>query len=163
MEQVITQTTKQQALIVPRLLLAVTIVASLLLVMACSKKPTQRATVFQPVQNLVATLEDQVDDLPDGRIKWSTYWRLCWDDYPEAREYELQALTSEGASKTLEHQSERCYRTEVAAGENAKTQGLLNRDIQLAMRSSMLAYRVRAVLADGQFSEWSKSFSIAKE
>ena len=143
--------------------LAVAIITSLLLVAACSKKAAQRASVFPPVQNLVATLEDQVDDLPDGRIKWSTYWRLCWDDYAGAREYELQALTSEGPSKTLEHQSEHCYRTEVAAGENPKTQGLLNRDIQLAMRSSMLAYRVRAVLTDGQFSEWSKPFSIAKE
>ena len=135
---------------------------SLLLATACSKKAGGRASVYPPVQNLVATLDDEVQDLPDGQIKWSTYWRLCWGAYAGAGAYELQALTSEGESDKLQRQSEQCFRLEVAAGENAKSQGLLNRDIQLAMRSSQLAYRVRAVLADGQLSEWSKPLSVAK-
>ena len=156
------QSSDARALTVPSLLPAVAIITSLLLAAACGMRDGRRATVSPPVQNLVATLEDQVDDLPGGRIRWSTYWRLCWADYPGAGGYDLQALTSEGASDRLRHQTDRCFSLQVAAGENLKTQGQLNRDLQLAMRSSQLAYRVRAVLADGQSSEWSKPLSVAK-
>ena len=140
----------------------VAILTSLLLATACGRKAERRATVSPPVQNLTAELEDEVHDLSGGEISWSTYWRLCWANYEGAIEYELQALTSEGASDKLRHQGERCFRLEVAVGKNPKTQGLLNRDLQLAIRSSELAYRVRAVLADGTSSEWSKPLSVAK-
>ena len=144
-----------------RVLTAV-IVLALLLAAACGRKAEKRVSVAPPVQNLSATLEDVVHELSGEKIEWSTYWRLCWSDYEGVSEYQLQALTSEGASDKLRRQSERCFRLEVAAGENPKTQGLRNRDLQLAMRSSELAYRVRAVLADGQFSEWSKPLSVGK-
>ena len=142
--------------------LAVVIFASLLLTTACGARAKKQAIVSPPVQNLTAALEDEVQDLAGGEIKWSTYWRLCWDNYEGARAYELQALTSEGTSDKLRRQSERCFPVEVAAGQNPKTQGLLKRDLQLAIRSSELAYRVRAVLADGQSSEWSKALSVGK-
>jgi hypothetical protein len=125
-------------------------------------KAEKQTTVSPPVQDLVATLEDEVQDLPGGEISWSTYWRLCWANYEEASEYELQALTSEGPSHKLRRQSERCFRLEVAAGENPKSEGLLKRDLQLAMRASELSYRVRAVFADGTASAWSQPLSIAK-
>ena len=129
---------------------------------ACGTKAEKQATVSPPVQDLTAELEDEVQDLPGGEIKWSTYWRLCWAGYEGAREYELQVLTSEGASDKLIRQSDRCFRLEVAAGKNPKSQGLLNRDLQLAFRSSQLGYRVRAVLAGGHFSEWSKPLAAGK-
>ena len=141
---------------------AVGILTFALLAAACGLKAEKRATVSPPVQNLSAVLEDEVHDLPRGEIKWSTYWRLCWDNYDGASEYELQALTSEGASDKLRRQSERCFRLEVAAGQNAKTQGLRDRELQLAMRASELAYRVRAVLAGGSTSEWSQPLSVAR-
>jgi hypothetical protein len=125
-------------------------------------KAEKQTTVSPPVQDLVATLEDEVQDLPGGEISWSTYWRLCWANYEEASEYELQALTSEGPSHKLRRQSERCFRLEVAAGENPKSEGLLKRDLQLAMRASELSYRVRAVFADGTVSAWSQPLGIAK-
>ena len=134
----------------------------LLFTAACDMKAEKQATVSPLVQNLTATLEDEIHDLPNGEIKWSTYWRLCWDNYAGATEYELQPLTSEGASDKLRRQSERCFRLEVAAGQNPKTEGLRDRELQLAMRSSQLAYRVRAVLAGGKFSEWSKPLSVAR-
>ena len=137
-------------------------IAFLLLATACGIKAERHETVSPPVQHLVAELEDQVHDLPHGRIRWSTYWHLCWAEYEGARGYDLQALTAEGASDKLRRQSEHCFHLEVAAGENLKTQRLLNRDLQLAMQSSQLAYRVRAVLADGHPSEWSKPLSVAK-
>jgi len=140
-----------------------TAVAILILLAAgCGRKASQQSTISPPVQNLAAELEDEVHDLSDGEIKWSTYWRLCWADYEGASEYELQALTSEGASNQLHRQSERCFRLEVAAGQNPKTEGLLKRDLQLAIRATQLSYRVRAVLADGRLSEWSKPLSVAK-
>ena len=126
------------------------------------KAEKRRATVSPPVQNLTATLEDEVQDLPGGKISWSTYWRLCWANYEGASAYELQALTSEGPSNKLRRQSERCFRLEVAAGENPKSEGLLKRDLQLSMRASELSYRVRAVFADSRVSEWSKSLTIAR-
>ena len=144
-----------------RVLTAVTVLA-LLLAAACGRKAQQRVSVAPPVQNLSATLDDEIHELSGEKIKWSTSWRLCWADYKGVSEYQLQALTSEGASDKLRRQSERCFRVEVAAGENPKTQGLLNRDLQVAMRSSELAYRVRAVLGDGQFSEWSKPLSVGE-
>ena len=143
-------------------LLAVVIATSVLFATACGTQAKKQAAVSPPVQNLTATLEDEVQDLAGGEIKWATHWRLCWDNYEGASEYELQPLTSEGASDKLRRQSERCFRLEVAAGQNPKTQGLLKRDLQLAIRSSELAYRVRAVLADGQPSEWSKALSVGK-
>ena len=142
---------------------ALLLAASLVLTTACGTKAERKETVaLPPVQHLVAKLEDEVHDLPSGRIEWSTYWRLCWDDYDGARAYDLQALTAEGASSKLEHQSDHYFRLEVAKGENLKTQGFVNRDLQLATQSSQLAYRVRAVLADGRASEWSKPLRVAK-
>jgi hypothetical protein len=40
--------------------------------------------VQPPVTGLVATLEDEMHDLPNARIAWSTYWKLCWSAYPGA-------------------------------------------------------------------------------
>jgi len=112
------------------------------------------------VQNLVSTLEDEVHELPNERLAWSTFWKLCWDKTPGANAYELQTLTSEGSSGRFQRQSENCFRIEAAAGENKKSEGLLNRQLQLALQSSQLAYRVRAVTNDGRVGEWSQSVSV---
>ena len=108
-----------------------------------------------PVKHLFAELEDEVRNIPGNRIHWSTYWKLCWEKYPEAVGYELQIATSEGVSKKLRRQSEQCLRVEVAAGENERSRGLVNRELQLTLATGQLAYRVRAVLKDNRTSEWS--------
>ena len=133
---------------------------TLLLCAACSKTP---ATTLPAITGLVASLEDEVRDLPNGQIAWSTYWKLCWDNYPDAEAYELQALTGEGATRRLRHQNERCFRLQAAAGENSKAQGLLNRSLQLALQQGQLAYRVRAVRKDGRMSEWSAPLAVGKD
>jgi hypothetical protein len=107
------------------------------------------------VSGLVTTLEDEVRDLPNGQIAWSTYWKLCWDAYAGAQEYELGPMTGEGGGRRLVRQAGTCLRIEVAKGQNAKAQGLFNRDLMLASLSGQLAYRVRAVLGDGRVSQWS--------
>jgi hypothetical protein len=113
-------------------------------------------------RGLVATLEDDVRELPRARIAWSTYWKLCWKHHPAATAYELQAITGEGASPSLRHQAERCLRLQTAAGNNPKSQGLLYRDLLLQLKAGQLGYRVRAALGEGRVSEWSRPVAVGQ-
>jgi hypothetical protein len=129
---------------------------------AASAAAALAADPLPAVGGFVATLADEVRELPKHRIAWRTYWTLCWAAYPEARGYELQAVTSEGGSLRPKAVDARCHRLEVAANENRKTEGLRARELQLALQSGQLAYRVRAVLADGRTSTWSPLFGAGK-
>ncbi len=122
--------------------------------------PTQPSVLPGPVTNLTATLEDEVQELGGERIKWSTYWKLCWEAPPGAISYELQTLTSEGRSDKLRRQTESCFRLEVAAGDNERGQGFVNREVMLALQAGQLAYRVRAVFAQGRVGEWSAAIPV---
>ncbi len=115
-----------------------------------------------PPSGMKMTLEDEVRDLPDGRIAWSTYWKLCWEPYAGAVAYEMQTLTGEGTSRKLRRQHDTCLRIEAAAGENAKEKGLVNRDLLLALQSGQLAYRIRAVLDGDRVSEWSSVMMVGE-
>ncbi|WP_242051706.1 hypothetical protein [Nostoc sp. FACHB-280] len=116
--------------------------------------------VQPPVTGLVSTLSDEVEELPEDLIRWSTYWQMCWEAYPEAKEYELQKVLVEGKSPKLQRQSDRCFRIQAASNENQKSQGLLNRELILLMHKIQLGYRVRAVLAQNRVSEWSPVMSV---
>lgn len=120
------------------------------------------AGVHPPVRGLVATLEDEVHDLPGERMAWATYWTLCWERYPGALAYELETLTGEGASPKLRRQREPCVRIEVVKGKNARQQGFVNREVLLALASGQLAYRVRAVLDNNRVSEWSPPVAVGE-
>ena len=111
--------------------------------------------VAPPVAGLIATLEDEVRDLPDGRIAWTTYWNLCWESYAGAQKYELEPMTGEGTGRRLLRQAGPCLRIEVAKGQNVKAQGFFNRELMLASLSGQMSYRVRAVLSGGNVSQWS--------
>jgi len=120
----------------------------------------QPQLVEPPVTGLVSTLSDEVQELPAELIRWSTYWQLCWEPYPEAQEYELQAVLMEGKSPKLKRQSDRCFRIQAASNENEKSQGLLNRELILLMHKIQLGYRVRAVLDNNRVSEWSPVMAV---
>jgi hypothetical protein len=135
---------------------------TLVLLAAGSGGSPAAAQQVPPVHGLVATLEDQVRELGHGRIAWSTYWKLCWDAVPGAEAYELQAVTSEGVSPELRRQEGTCFRIEAAANENAIDQGLLHRDMLLAVQASQLAYRVRAALENGRVSAWSQAAAVGE-
>jgi hypothetical protein len=120
----------------------------------------QPQVVQPPITGLVSTLSDEVQELPSDLIRWSTYWQLCWEPYPEAKEYELQKVLGDGASPKLQHQSDRCFRLQAASNENQKSQGLLNREVILLMHKIQLGYRVRAVLDDNRVSEWSPVMAV---
>ncbi len=114
----------------------------------------------QPVTGLTTSLEDEIKDLPNGQISWSTYWKLCWEPYPEAIAYELQIMTSEGVSPRPKRQQDSCYRLQIATGQNAKEEGMLNRESLLSLQMGMLTYQVRAVLDEQQVSAWSAPVTI---
>lgn len=132
------------------------------LLSACDTPSGALQVVKPPVSEIVATLEDSVQELPGKRIAWSTYWKLCWQNYPGAKTYELQTLTSEGVSPSLRRISDRCFRLQAAAGQNHNSQGLFNRKAILSLRTSQLAYRVRAVLDENRVSEWSPDMPVGK-
>ena len=135
----------------------------LLLPTSCASSEAPEVVSGPPVGGLSTTLQDEVRDLPGGRIAWSTHWELCWKPYPGAEAYELKTLTGEGeVSGGLRRQEENCFRIKAAAGENKKSEGLKTRDVQLALQQSQLAYRVRAVLGEGRVSEWSKPVPVGK-
>lgn len=115
-----------------------------------------------PLEGIVATFEDEVQDLTGKRIAWSTYWKLCWQSYPGAKVYELQTVTGEGVSPKLRRQSDRCFRIQAAAGENQKSLGLFNRDAILSLQASQLSYRVRAVVDENRVSEWSAAMAVGE-
>lgn len=118
--------------------------------------------ISSPITGLVASLEDETKDLPNGRMSWSTFWKLCWKDYPEATEYELETFTGEGSARKLRRQTGTCFRIEIAKGQNEKSKGLFNRELMLASISGQLAYRVRAVLAGNRVTQWSPLMEATK-
>jgi hypothetical protein len=146
-----------------RAITTITLGAGLLSIACHPSSSDTQPHVFPPVTGLVATLEDEVRELPSDRIAWSTYWKLCWDVSPQATAYELQTVTGEGSSPKLRRQSERCFRIQAAAGENEKSQGLVNRAMLLALQEGQLAYRVRAVFGNGQVSAWSLAMAVGEE
>jgi hypothetical protein len=143
-----------------RLIILLTLMLGLILGIGDSSSTAAQKLVKPGVTGLVSTLSDEVKELPQERISWSTYWQLCWDLYPGAKEYELQVVTEEGKSPRLKRQSDRCLKIQAASNENKKLQGLLNRELILLMHSVRLGYRVRAVLDDNQVSEWSDVMAV---
>ncbi len=125
-----------------------------------SQPPAGQAT--RSVEGFVATLQREVRELPAERMAWSTFWRLCWSRFPGARAYELATLTGEGRSPQLRRQRARCLRLEVAAGENARSERFKDERTQLALTAGQLAYRVRAVRADGGVTRWSRPYAAGE-
>lgn len=137
-------------------------IGSLLWLSSCreGEKAQEQKPYTGPVQGMRTSLEDEVAELANGQIGWSTYWKLCWEKYPQAEAYELQTITSEGSSARLKRVNSPCYRLQVAAGKNNKTQGLLNRKQLLSLQTGQLAYKVRAVIKGHTYSEWSKVIQV---
>ncbi|HMV51608.1 MAG TPA: hypothetical protein PLD20_15645 [Blastocatellia bacterium] len=118
--------------------------------------------VSEVLTGLTSSLVDEVKDLPDEKIAWSTYWQLCWQAHPSALAYELETFTGEGAARKLRRQTETCFRTEIAKSRNDKAKGLFNRELMLAGISGQLSYRVRAVFDGNRVSVWSPLMEAGK-
>jgi len=125
--------------------------------------PTEPPKIIaSSITELVASLEDETKDLPESKMAWTTFWKLCWKAHPEAVEYELETFTGEGSARKLRRQVETCFRIEVAKGKNEKSKGLFNRELMLASISGQLAYRVRAVLSGNRVTQWSPLMDASK-
>lgn len=140
-------------------MLAVAIAAS-----GCSDDVAGRSAPkgLQPPAGLTTSLQDEITPMPEDRIKWSTFWQLCWDAYPGVKVYELRALTGEGDPGRLRRQTGRCFRIQAAAGYNKRSQGRALREMQLALQQGQLAYGVRAVLTDGRVTPWSAAVPVGE-
>ncbi len=132
------------------------------LAIGCDQKQSNPEGKTRPVSvtGITTTFEDEVRGLPGDQIAWSTYWKFCWDAYPGAESYELQIITSEGASPRLKNRKAPCYRIQMATGVNARQQGMLDRAKLLELQIGQFSYRVRAVLGNNQYSEWSPAITM---
>jgi hypothetical protein len=106
---------------------------------------------------LTASLDDTVIPQDDGLVSWTTTWRACFgpgpDDPTEVVGWQTQAVTSEGSSPEARELLEGCVDLDVATGTDDADAGMPGRDIQLS-DAQALAYRVRAVHADGTLTPW---------
>ena len=123
---------------------------------------TEAANSPSEMNGFIVVLEDEVRDMPNSRIKWNTHWTLCWDEFSNALAYQIETMTGEGKSPHLITQQHKCKRIEVASGENKASLGLVSRDLQIALQSGQLAYRVRAVLPGEHNSPWSAYFAVGR-
>lgn len=110
-----------------------------------------------------ASLEDAVEDRPEGRILWTVTWRLCWEGEPGARLFELAFVSSYGAARKPLRTAQRCHAIQVARGENDRALGQPRRDLMLSMQAAQLSLRVRALGADGAPGPWSDSVPAGRE
>ncbi len=109
---------------------------------------------------LVTALEDEIRPAGPGLVAWSTYWRLCWKPVAGARFYELRLTTSEGAPRTPKRLGDACFRLEVAAGENAESEGMPRRQLMLDMQAAQASVQVRAVLTDERRTAWTEEQAV---
>jgi hypothetical protein len=114
------------------------------------------ATVAGPAPVLAsATLTDDVDPAAGT---WSTTWQACFEPLPgeeDPERWEVQAVTAEGVSPRIEELPGSCVGLQLAQGPGAAPADDPGRTAALADAAS-LAYRARAVRADGSVTPWSE-------
>jgi hypothetical protein len=112
---------------------------------------------------LTASLHDTVIPQDDGRVSWTTTWRACFGPGPgdpaEVVGWQTQAVTSEGVSPEARDQSGGCVDLDIATGTDGTDAGMPGRDNQLS-DAQALAYRARAVHADGTVTPWTEPVRV---
>lgn len=122
----------------------------------------QGAGLAPAPEGMHAQLQDVVRPAGAGRIAWQTFWKLCWTPVAGAKGYELKRMTSEGAPRQHQRVAGPCWRVEVAAGENARAQGLYRRDLMLQLQAAQASLRVRAAFGQGRVSAWSAEHAVGE-
>ena len=112
------------------------------------------------IQGLRAALVDRERRLPDGRISWSTRWRLCWKPVAGARSYAIAVATSEGVDPRSRSTPRTCFGLAVANGVGRRPGERRGRDAQLSVMQAMLAVSVAAKLVNGRVGPWSQEVSV---
>lgn len=104
------------------------------------------------VTNLRAVLEDEIqsyDKKGVNYLRWHTYWVVDWQPVVGAKEYQITYFTSEGVSKKTKILAHPPFRLESALGDNPKSMGFLQREIQLQTIQSLLSISIAPRMADG--------------
>lgn len=104
------------------------------------------------VTNLRAVLEDELRHYRKKKIEhvdWHSYWVVTWQAVPGAADYVVTYATSEGVSKKTKVLAHAPFRLEVALGDNPKSKGMLQREIQLQTIQSLLSVSVTPRMLDG--------------
>lgn len=114
------------------------------------------------IRDLRATLRDEERTLPDGRIAWSTEWRLCWTPVRLAVAYAVTPVSFEGPGRAIEVR-EPCYALSVANGVDDRPGQRSGRTGQLSLIGSSLAVSVAARFADGTLGPGSADHSVGRE
>jgi hypothetical protein len=116
--------------------------------------PANPVTAGNPVEVVEARLTDKKTTEQDGRISWTTTWRVCFKpDRADTTRMEAQAVTPEGSGTSLRKLVDRCLELGVASGRGEPGGAMPGRDTQMA-EAAALAYRVRAVHEDGTVTPW---------
>lgn len=117
---------------------------------------TARVEAGRPVQVVKADLVDTTNLEQDGKKSWTTTWRACFKpDRADTTRLEAQAVTTEGSGTSLRALKGNCLELDIARGQGKADAGMTGRSAQLA-DATALAYRVRAVHADGTVTPWTK-------
>ena len=123
---------------------------------AMAPRPTPAPLVdSRSVENFRVAITTTATPTSGERVTWSSTWTLCWDPFPGAVAYEVQAMTSESASTRIKRVDGPCFSVELAAGDDLAQEVIEKRDVQLAVQRSHLAYRVRATLGGDIVTTWS--------
>ena len=113
------------------------------------------ATVAGPAPVLASATT--TDDVDTAAGTWTTTWEACFEPLPGERDterWEVQAVTAEGVSPRIEELPGSCVGLQLAQGPGAPADDP-GRTAALADAAS-LAYRARAVRADGSVTPWSE-------
>jgi len=115
------------------------------------------------VPELKAELIDEETPLPDGRVSWSTRWRLCWGPVPGAVAYVVTTITPEGVGPPGETTDRCLVPLTVASGitdrPGARPSGSRQVD---PMQQLMLAFTVAARFADGTVGPASPAIPLGR-
>lgn len=114
------------------------------------------------IAGLKAELIDQESRLPDGRVSWSTQWRLCWAPVPGAVAYKVTTITPEGVGPPGET-TDRCLALTVASGISERPRERPGRSREVdPMQSLTLSFTVAARLADGRVGPASPAIPMGR-
>lgn len=124
--------------------------------------PVRGADPSAAITGIEARLIGQEAALPDGRIAWSTRWRLCWAPVAAAVAYAVTTVSPEGAGPTG-ITTERCFAMTIASGIAERADPPASRPRQSdPMQALMLSFRIAAQLADGTLGPASPAIPVGR-
>ena len=108
-----------------------------------------------------AVIDTDVRPAGHGFVRWSSRWKLAWDEVPGAREYIVYLGTSEGTGET-QRVGEPHWALDVANGENRRSALPKARDQQLALVAAQLTVAIAARYPDGRIGPKTQAMPVGE-